>query len=103
MYKIGEIFYADSDIEINKGLETCTLTVTNLGDRPIQVGSHFHFFETNKFFHFYFNTVMYKSQQESLLKINDSHYYLFEFYNTLLYNKLKSLLWENDYGNTKVL
>lgn len=52
MYKIGEIFYADSDIEINKGLETCTLTVTNLGDRPIQVGSHFHFFEANKYLEF---------------------------------------------------
>lgn len=37
----------DGDIEINVGRPTLTLTVTNTGDRPIQVGSHYHFFETN--------------------------------------------------------
>ena len=43
----GEIFVADGDIELNAGRETVTLTVANTGDRPIQVGSHYHFFETN--------------------------------------------------------
>lgn len=37
----------DGDIEINVGRPTLTLAVTNTGDRPIQVGSHYHFFETN--------------------------------------------------------
>ncbi len=44
----GEIFYADGDIELNAGRETLTLTVANTGDRPIQVGSHYHFCETNE-------------------------------------------------------
>jgi len=43
----GEIEPADGDIEINQGLETLTLRVTNTGDRPVQVGSHYHFFEVN--------------------------------------------------------
>ena len=43
----GEIFPAASDIEINAGLATQTLTVANTGDRPVQVGSHYHFAETN--------------------------------------------------------
>ena len=43
----GELFIQDGDIEINKGRKTITLTVANTGDRPIQVGSHYHFFETN--------------------------------------------------------
>ena len=43
----GEIKVAAGSIEINKGRETVTLEVTNTGDRPIQVGSHYHFFETN--------------------------------------------------------
>lgn len=44
----GEIIVAkDPLIEINSGLETCILIVTNTGDRPIQVGSHFHFAEVN--------------------------------------------------------
>ena len=46
--KPGEIFVADADdIVINKGREQVTVSVANLGDRPIQVGSHYHFFETN--------------------------------------------------------
>ena len=44
----GEIRVAKGDIEINKGRRTVTLEVTNTGDRPIQVGSHYHFFETNE-------------------------------------------------------
>ena len=43
----GEVFTADGDIELNTGRKTVTLTVANTGDRPIQVGSHYHFFETN--------------------------------------------------------
>ena len=43
----GEIFCAAGDIEINAGRRTVTVTVANTGDRPIQVGSHYHFFETN--------------------------------------------------------
>lgn len=43
----GEILAADGDIELNAGQPTVTLKVANTGDRPIQVGSHYHFFETN--------------------------------------------------------
>ena len=43
----GEVMTATGDIEINAGRPTVTLTVTNTGDRPIQVGSHYHFYETN--------------------------------------------------------
>ena len=43
----GEMFIKDGDIELNKGRKTVTLAVANTGDRPIQVGSHYHFFETN--------------------------------------------------------
>jgi urease subunit beta len=44
----GEMFCEGGDIEINAGRATLVLTVANTGDRPIQVGSHYHFFETNK-------------------------------------------------------
>ena len=44
----GEIFYADGDITINADRPAHTLTVQNTGDRPVQVGSHFHFFEVNE-------------------------------------------------------
>jgi urease subunit beta len=43
----GEILIADGDIELNAGRRTVTITVANTGDRPVQVGSHYHFFETN--------------------------------------------------------
>jgi len=43
----GEIKVAAGDIELNQGRKTATLKVTNTGDRPIQVGSHYHFYETN--------------------------------------------------------
>ena len=43
----GELLPADGEIELNAGRETCRLTVANTGDRPIQVGSHYHFYETN--------------------------------------------------------
>jgi urease subunit beta len=44
----GELLPAEGDIELNAGRETVMLTVANSGDRPIQVGSHFHFFEVNQ-------------------------------------------------------
>ena len=43
----GEILTADGDITLNAGREAITLTVANTGDRPVQVGSHYHFAETN--------------------------------------------------------
>jgi urease subunit beta len=43
----GELLIQDGEIELNAGRRTVTLPVTNGGDRPIQVGSHYHFFETN--------------------------------------------------------
>ena len=43
----GEYLLEDGDIDINTGRATVTLVVANSGDRPIQVGSHFHFFEVN--------------------------------------------------------
>ena len=43
----GEFFVKAGTIELNAGRKTLTLTVANSGDRPIQVGSHYHFFETN--------------------------------------------------------
>ena len=43
----GEFFIKDGEIELNKGRKLVTLRGANTGDRPIQVGSHYHFFETN--------------------------------------------------------
>ncbi len=43
----GEFFIKDGEITLNGGRKTVKLSVTNAGDRPIQVGSHYHFFETN--------------------------------------------------------
>jgi len=43
----GEIIPADGDLELNAGRATISVVVANSGDRPIQVGSHYHFFETN--------------------------------------------------------
>jgi urease subunit beta len=43
----GEVFTGDGDIVLNADSEAVTLTVANTGDRPVQVGSHYHFFETN--------------------------------------------------------
>jgi urease subunit beta len=44
----GELRIASGEIELNRGRRTVTLEVTNSGDRPVQVGSHYHFFETNE-------------------------------------------------------
>ena len=44
----GEVSAAEGDIELNAGRKTVRLSVANTGDRPIQVGSHYHFYETNQ-------------------------------------------------------
>ena len=44
----GEIFTDDGEIELNTDKDVKSITVSNSGDRPVQVGSHYHFFETNK-------------------------------------------------------
>ncbi len=46
--KVGEIICAEGALTLNEGKKTTTITVTNKGDRPVQVGSHFHFFEVNR-------------------------------------------------------
>lgn len=43
----GEVIAAEGEIELNSGAQTVTIEVSNTGDRPVQVGSHYHFFETN--------------------------------------------------------
>jgi len=48
----GELKTVDGEIEINAGREVITVEVSNSGDRPIQVGSHYHFFETNQALNF---------------------------------------------------
>ena len=45
--KAGEYFIDEGDIELNAGRKTLSVSVANSGDRPIQVGSHYHFYETN--------------------------------------------------------
>ena len=48
----GEIIVSDNEIEINKGSTSKNIIVENIGDRPIQVGSHYHFYEVNSFLKF---------------------------------------------------
>ena len=48
----GELFPEQGEIELNSGRPITSLVVSNQGDRPIQVGSHFHFYESNKALHF---------------------------------------------------
>lgn len=50
--QIGEIISCNKEIELNVGRKTISLEITNSGDRPVQVGSHFHFFEVNKLLKF---------------------------------------------------
>lgn len=50
--EIGEIISENAQILLNEGKEVVEIEVTNIGDRPIQVGSHFHFFETNRLLRF---------------------------------------------------
>lgn len=49
---VGGVILADGDIEYNVGRRTISLKVRNTGDRPVQVGSHFHFFEVNRYLEF---------------------------------------------------
>lgn len=51
-FKPGEIQTREGELTLNQGLRTAVVIVRNLGDRPVQVGSHFHFFEVNKFLEF---------------------------------------------------
>lgn len=44
----GELRVAEGDLELNVGRKTVTVTVSNTGDRPVQIGSHYHFFEVNE-------------------------------------------------------
>lgn len=46
--KPGEILPADGDLQINQGRSTVTVKVVNRGDRPVQIGSHYHFYEVNQ-------------------------------------------------------
>ncbi|MDY6802502.1 MAG: urease subunit beta [Cyanobacteriota bacterium] len=48
----GEIIVAGGEIELNAGRETAKMVVANAGDRPVQVGSHFHFYEVNEALNF---------------------------------------------------
>jgi urease subunit beta len=48
----GEVIPQPGDIVLNKGAQAITIAVANTGDRPVQVGSHYHFFETNEALHF---------------------------------------------------
>ena len=48
----GEIIISDQELEINAGSEAIEIEISNAGDRPIQVGSHYHFFETNELLKF---------------------------------------------------
>ena len=50
--KIGAIISCNNEIELNPDKHTIMVKVTNMGDRPIQVGSHYHFFETNRYLKF---------------------------------------------------
>lgn len=49
---IGQVFPQEREIELNAGKKAIQIEVTNAGDRPVQVGSHFHFFEVNKMLSF---------------------------------------------------
>ncbi len=49
---VGGVAVGDGDVELNEGRPTTTMKVRNTGDRPIQVGSHFHFFEVNRYLEF---------------------------------------------------
>lgn len=51
-FKPGEVLLASGEITANNGRKTIRIIVRNLGDRPVQVGSHFHFFEVNKYLEF---------------------------------------------------
>ncbi len=59
----GEIMVAQGDIELNEGLPTLAVTVANSGDRPIQIGSHYHFYESN-------NALIFPREQTKGMRLN---------------------------------
>ncbi len=63
----GEILTTSGTIELNAGRETITIAVANKGDRPIQVGSHFHFYEVNSALEFY--KIIHENNERKLVKI----------------------------------
>lgn len=63
----GEIITQDGTIELNAGRDTITIVVANKGDRPIQVGSHFHFYEVNYALEFY--NITHENNERKLVKI----------------------------------
>ena len=63
----GEIITKDGEIELNAGRDTITIVVANQGDRPVQVGSHYHFYEVNESLQFY--NIVYENQERKLIKI----------------------------------
>ena len=64
--KIGEIMPLDREITLNGGKESRTIAVVNTGDRPVQVGSHYHFFEVNRCLSFD------RARKSSILGLNAS-------------------------------
>ena len=60
----GELLAAEGEIELNAGRPTCVVQVANTGDRPIQVGSHYHFAETNAALRFDRANSWFPQQQE---------------------------------------
>jgi urease beta subunit len=63
----GEIITQPGYIELNAGRDKITISVANRGDRPIQVGSHYHFYEVNEYLDFY--AVVWENQERKLVKI----------------------------------
>ena len=65
----GEIIISDEELEINSGSEAIEVEVSNTGDRPIQVGSHYHFFETNEYLFFEVDVTVNEGALELILSI----------------------------------
>jgi len=63
----GEIITQPGEIELNAGRDTIRIVVANQGDRPIQVGSHFHFYEVNDYLKFY--DIIYENRDRKLVQI----------------------------------
>ena len=63
----GEILAKDGEIELNAGRDIITIAVANRGDRPVQVGSHYHFYEVNNALDFY--NIVYENNDRKLIKI----------------------------------
>src|SRR3989449_6134388 len=68
--KPGEILSGGSDIVANRGRRTCEIVVANTGDRPVQIGAHYHFFEVNKALEFD------REKDRKSTRLNSSHGYI---------------------------